>query len=298
MPHSAETAAAGPVAGTPFTPFDPFAEDAPAAGQQVDAGQAGQGSKVPPMPQCFASIAPGLLDQVRTKLRSRDLTKAHCVLSTGDGYKHPEPVPMTFLMAGDFAQECAAQLGRYGLIRVSVFEPESREPWHFAFRVAMPQGFEAPKVDPLAEVRRLLAENEARIARMLETMRLESQLGGGGGGDNDLLRTIEKLRAAGIQIGGQQGANVPDFAAYARAQAEAMNAMFEGVNRMRDTAAKFAPTEKSATDKAVDELLPKALGDIYGVARQKFMASGQAAAPAATQPSPVSPAANPFAETA
>jgi len=290
-----ETAAAGPVAGAPFTPptDNPFDDDGPAAAPAL----AGTGPKVPPMPQCFASIAPALLDQVKVKLRGRDLTAAQCILSSSDGYKLPEPVPMAFLMAGDFANECALALGRYGLIRVTVFEPGSREPWHFAFRIQQPAGAEVPKADPLAEMRRMLAEQESRFARMLETARLESHLAGGGTGG--LKETIKELRELGL-LGGQAGTPI-DYAAMARTQSDAMTAMFEGFGKMRDAAAKFVPqAEKTATDKALDELTPKALGDIYGVVRTRLMQGGQGAsgpAPAAS-PNPVPPAANPFAETA
>jgi hypothetical protein len=118
-------------------------------------------------------------------------------------------------------------------------------------------------------------------------------LGGGG-----LKEAIKELRELGLfPAGGAAGPApaMPDFAAISDAYVRGMNGMFEGVGKLRETAAKLAPpAEKSAADKAFDEIAPKAVNDLYGLVRSRLVKS-PTDAPAAK---PSAPEVNPFAESA
>ena len=201
----------------------------------------------PKLPQCFDSIAHTLPPQVRAKLKTVDVSTAQVVIQTPNGRKS-EPQPLTWFV-DDFAQEAAELVGRYGLLRVTVYEP-NKQAWFFGVKVPAPDGVESNSREDWREAVQQLAENQQRF---MESVKMELMLAGGrlpqqggGGGGSTFSEELAKTRELIACIREMNAGNDPSQ--LIATTMDSVGKVFDGVGQIRAKAEEFAGSSAAEPD--------------------------------------------------
>lgn len=192
----------------------------------------------PRLPQCFDSIAHSLPPQVRAKLKTVDVSTAQVVIQTANGRKS-DPQPLTWFV-DDFAQEAAELVGRYGLLRVTVYEP-NKSAWFFGVKVAPPEGVEDKRGEDWRDAFNELVTMQQRF---MENVKMELMLRGPGGGggavntDDAFEREMQRMERYMRMFREANSSNDPSQ--LIEKTMDGMGKVFDGVSRIREKAETFA----------------------------------------------------------
>lgn len=245
----------------------------------------------PRMPQCFDSVSDQLPPQVRSKLRTVDVSTAQVVLVNMRGRKS-EPIPLTWFVE-DFGEEAAQLIGMRGLVRVAVYEP-NKAPWYFGVKVGGREGGENSEADELRAMIREMADQQQKF---METVRMEMVLGGGNAapaqGADSFERELQRTRALIGCLREMQGGNDP--AELVSKTFEGMGKAMDGMNAFREKAGSIVEAREPDPIDQFNRFTenPVVQQGIQGVF-SKVLGNRSDAGKTGATPQPAEPTVNPF----